>query len=139
MKFDSKLQSAIDHWVHVAAVVSPVSSEADYDALVERMDALMDHIGDDEQHQLIGLLHLMADQVQAYDRAHRGPPEAATAIDMIRHFMREHGLTQADLPEIGSQGVVSEVLRGKRPLNIRQIRALSARFNVPAGLFVDEG
>jgi HTH-type transcriptional regulator/antitoxin HigA len=28
--------------------------------------------------------------------------------------MDEHELTQSDLPEIGSQGVVSEILSGKR-------------------------
>ena len=40
----------------------------------------------------------------------------------------------ARLPEIGSQGVVSEILSGKRELNVRQIRALAARFHVePSG------
>lgn len=41
-----------------------------------------------------------------------------------------------DLPEIGSQGVVSEVLAGKRELNIRQVRALSVRFGVSAATFI---
>ena len=35
--------------------------------------------------------------------------------------MEEHGLKQSDLSDIGSQGVVSEILRGKRELNTRQI------------------
>ena len=50
--------------------------------------------------------------------------------------MDQHGLKQADLPEIGSQGVVSEELAGKRELNIRQVRALSERFAVSAATFV---
>ena|SRR5687768_1085180 len=38
---------------------------------------------------------------------------------LLRHpCAGEHSLTQSDLPEIRSQGVVSEVLRGKRELNI---------------------
>ncbi|MHA3903658.1 helix-turn-helix domain-containing protein [Castellaniella sp. WN] len=41
-----------------------------------------------------------------------------------------------DLPEIGSQGVVSEILAGKRELNIRQVRALSERFGVSAATFL---
>jgi HTH-type transcriptional regulator/antitoxin HigA len=40
------------------------------------------------------------------------------------------------LPEIGSQGVVSEVLAGKRELNTRQIRALAKRFGVSPAVFV---
>jgi HTH-type transcriptional regulator/antitoxin HigA len=49
--------------------------------------------------------------------------------------MEQHGLSQGDLPEIGSQGVVSEILRGKRELNVRQIAALSKRFGLPADVF----
>jgi len=50
--------------------------------------------------------------------------------------MEEHGLTQSDLPEVGSRGVVSEILSGKRELNIRQIRALAKRFRVSPAVFV---
>jgi HTH-type transcriptional regulator / antitoxin HigA len=39
------------------------------------------------------------------------------------------------LPEVGSQGVVSEVLKGKRELNIRQVRALAQRFHVSPAVF----
>jgi HTH-type transcriptional regulator / antitoxin HigA len=51
--------------------------------------------------------------------------------------MEEHDLTQKDLPEIGSQGVVSEVLAGRRTLNVRQIQALAARFGVDPAAFMD--
>jgi HTH-type transcriptional regulator/antitoxin HigA len=50
--------------------------------------------------------------------------------------MEEHGLSQSGLPEIGSQGVVSEILSGKRGLNVRQIARLAARFGVSPALFV---
>jgi HTH-type transcriptional regulator/antitoxin HigA len=51
--------------------------------------------------------------------------------------MEEHGLKQVDLPEIGSQGVVSEILNGKRKLNVRQIEALAQRFRVSPVVFLD--
>ena len=35
--------------------------------------------------------------------------------------MQEHGLNQSDLPEVGTQSVVSAVLAGKRSLNLRQV------------------
>jgi len=54
---------------------------------------------------------------------------------MPKFLMEQHGLTQGDLPEIGSQGVVSEILRGKRELNVRQIGALSKRFHLPPDVF----
>jgi len=48
----------------------------------------------------------------------------------------EHHLKQSDLSEIGSQGVVSEILSGKRQLNTRQIKLLSARFHVSSAVFI---
>ncbi|MFW0859011.1 MAG: helix-turn-helix domain-containing protein [Dehalococcoidia bacterium] len=50
--------------------------------------------------------------------------------------MDEHGLTQSELPEIGSQGVVSEILSGKRELNVRHIHALAKRFHVSPAVFI---
>jgi HTH-type transcriptional regulator/antitoxin HigA len=57
---------------------------------------------------------------------------------MLKFLMQQHGLSQGDLPEVGSQGVVSEILRGKRELNVRQIQALAQRFHLPAGAFFPE-
>ena len=50
--------------------------------------------------------------------------------------MEAHGLTQSELPEIGSQGVVSEILSGERDLNVRQIRRLAKRFGVSPAVFI---
>jgi hypothetical protein len=38
--------------------------------------------------------------------------------------------------EIGSQGVVSEILNGKRQLNTRQVRALNQWFGVSPAVFI---
>ena len=51
-------------------------------------------------------------------------------------MMREHGLTQSDLPGVGTQSVVFEILSGKRKLNLRQIRWLAERFNAPIDVFI---
>jgi HTH-type transcriptional regulator/antitoxin HigA len=51
--------------------------------------------------------------------------------------MEQHDLRQSDLrKEIGSQGVVSEILSGNRELNTRQIRALAKRFSVSPAVFI---
>jgi HTH-type transcriptional regulator/antitoxin HigA len=61
---------------------------------------------------------------------------ACSGAEMLQFFMEEHGLAQSDLPEIGSQGVVSEILSGKRKLNLRQVRALAERFHVSPTVFI---
>jgi len=50
--------------------------------------------------------------------------------------MQEHDLKQSDLKEIGSQGVVSEILTGKRTLNIEQIKNISKKFHVSPLIFI---
>ncbi len=61
---------------------------------------------------------------------------ASSGVDTLHFFMEEYGLTQSDLPEVGSQGVVSEILSGKRELNVRQIRVLAKRFHVSPAVFI---
>ena len=57
-------------------------------------------------------------------------------VDTLNALMVEHGLKQSDLTEIGSQGVVSEILSSKRQLNVRQIKILSKRFKVSPAVFI---
>ena len=50
--------------------------------------------------------------------------------------MREHGLSQSERADVGAQSVVSEILSGKRQLNVRQIRWLAEFFKVPVDMFI---
>ncbi len=73
--------------------------------------------------------------IEAYEAENYEIPDCS-GVDMLIYFMEEHSLTQSDLPEIGSQGVVSEIINGKRELNIRQVRALAERFKVSSLVFL---
>lgn len=42
------------------------------------------------------------------------------------------------MPEIGSHGVISEVLSGKSKLNVCQAKALGARFGVAFAVFLKQ-
>jgi HTH-type transcriptional regulator/antitoxin HigA len=123
-----------DHWMSVWPLLS-IRNERDYDSAVERLNLLLDEVGAEERHPLYGLLDTLGTLLRVYEEQHRPMPTAGGA-DMLRFFMAEHDLAQADLPEIGSQGVVSEILNGKRELNVRQIRALAARFHVSPAVFI---
>lgn len=48
----------------------------------------------------------------------------------------EYRINPTCLNEIGSQGVVSEILSGKRSLNVGQISRLAKRFHVSPGVFL---
>ena len=69
---------------------------------------------------------------------HTVPANHSSPVDALKYLMQEHNLKQSDLPEVGSQGVVSEILTGKRQLNIRQIKNLSTRFKVSPLVFIQD-
>jgi HTH-type transcriptional regulator/antitoxin HigA len=122
------------HWTVISPLLS-VRNEQEYDLAVERLNRLLDEVGSDEQHPLYTLLDTLGTLIHAYEEEHH-PIPTCSGVDVLGFLMEEHGLAQSDLPEIGSQGVVSEILRGKRELNVRQIRALSTRFHVSPAVFI---
>jgi HTH-type transcriptional regulator/antitoxin HigA len=121
-------------WTAISPLLS-LRNEQEYDGAVERLNRLLDEVGTDEQHPLYTLLDTLGTLIHAYEEEHH-PIPACSGVDVLRFLMEEHDLTQSDLPEIGSQGVVSEILQGKRELNVRQIRALAKRFHVSPGVFI---
>lgn len=124
-----RLQQAADHWRYVAPLLTPATNAAEYAALVEALDELYDQIGDDESHALAGLALHLGDLISAYETEHNPMPQGE-ARHVLAFLMEQHHLSQSDVPEVGAQSVVSEILNGKRQLNVRQIRALSTRFGV---------
>jgi HTH-type transcriptional regulator/antitoxin HigA len=111
-----------------------IRSGADYNKAVEMLNQLLDEVGDNESHPLFNFLEVLGTLIESYEEDHVKIPDVP-AKEVLKYLMEEHGLTQADLSEIGSQGVVSEILRGKRELNTRQIKALSKRFGVSPAVF----
>jgi len=122
------------HWTALSPLLS-IRNEHEYDLAVERLNHLLDEVGTDEQHPLYTLLDILGTLIHAYEESHHPMPECS-GVDVLRFLMDEHGLTQSDMPEVGSQGVVSDIFRGKRELNVRQIRALAQRFQVSPAVFI---
>lgn len=122
------------HWTNIAPLLT-IRNEREYNAAVKRLNELLDEIGNNEKHPLYSLLDTLGTLVYVYEEEHYPIPDV-TGAEVLRFLMDEHGLTQSDLPEIGSQGVVSEILNGKRELNVRQVRSLAQRFKVSSAAFV---
>lgn len=118
-----------------ATEIAPIRSEAHYARMTAMLEHLLDTAQGDERHPAMELADIVGDLIEDYETRHHPLPEA-TGLQALRFLMEQHGLRQSELPEIGSQGVVSEILGGKRELNLRQVRALAARFGVSAATFV---
>ena len=112
-----------------------IRTEEDYDRAIELLNQLLDEVGDDASHPLYHFLQVLGIIIGNYEEEHIQIPDASPR-DMVKFFMEQHSLKQSDLPELGTQSVVSEILSGKRELNTRQIKALSKRFHVSADVFI---
>src|SRR4030042_20544 len=113
-------------WPDIRPIFSVPHNEKDYHKLVHLLDSLIDEVGNNEHHPLSSLMETIGSLIETYESQHVPDIEGRPA-DALKALMEEHGLMQSDLPEIGSQGVVSEIISGKRQINIRQIRLLSKR------------
>jgi HTH-type transcriptional regulator/antitoxin HigA len=112
-----------------------ITTKDEYAKAVSALNQLLDAGAADEEHPLAGLVNIVGTLIAVYEDVHNRAEKVAS-VAMLRLLMDQHQLSQSDLPEFGTQGVVSEILRGKRELNVRQIRLLAARFNVPASVFL---
>lgn len=112
-----------------------IRTESDYDKAVAALNQLLDAGAANEKHPLAGLANTLGALIGEFDDVHY-PAQDVSPLTMLRFLMDQNHLTQSELPEIGTQGVVSEILNGKRDLNVRQIKALAGRFHVHPGAFV---
>ena len=66
-----------------------------------------------EKHPLADLANALGVLINEYDDV-QYPVQDISPLAMLRFLMDQHHLAQSNIPEIGTQGVVSEILNGKR-------------------------
>ena len=74
--------------------------------------------------------------IEIYEEARFQPGSASVSI--LQTLMTARGLIQADLVRagIGSSGIVSEIINGKRQISKKQAKKLAVFFSVSADLFI---
>lgn len=131
------LTETIKHWKYLSRDIHAPRHANDYDKLAKILDTLLDLVGEDESHQLIGLIDVISYMLTKYDEEKNYKLKSVSGVEALKFLMDQHQLKQTELPEIGSQGVVSEILQNKRKLNLTHIKKLSKRFNVSPETFID--
>lgn len=115
---------------------TPIADDVAYAEALSVVDRLVDATDGDDAHPLWGLVAVAGDRIRAYEQRVHPWPDRSSPASALAALMQAHDLRQGDLPDVGSQGVVSEILAGKRQLNARQIAALARRFSVSADVFL---
>lgn len=121
---------------NLLAEIAPkvIETEEEYDrllAVVERLTfAKKCTPEEDALHKLLVTL------IEVYD-AENYPIDKSEPHEILQHIMESSGTRQADLVGIiGSSGVVSEVVNGKRAISKAQAKALGDYFKVSPSLFI---
>lgn len=116
-------------------LAGPIRDEGHYAELLTFVEEAFERFGSDDAHPIFGLVSVVADRIREYeDRVHPWP-DSTTPGALLAYLLTEHGLRQVDLPEVGTQSVISEIISGKRALNLRQVKSLANRFHVPMEVF----
>lgn len=120
-----------------APYFGPIRNERDYTRMQNLMDNLLREVGDDENHRYADLLDLVSTLIAQYEETNFPWNKVSKPEEVLKFLMEQHDLKQSDLKEeVGSQGVVSEILAGDRTINARQAKALAKRFGVSPAVFL---
>ena len=135
-----KLSELVPAWEKLREVTpyfGPIRNERDYARMNKLMNTILEAVGDDENHELADLLDVVSTVVAEYESRHHPGLPSAEPREVLKYLMEERGLKQMDLTDdLGAQSIVSEILAGKREINVRQARALAKRFRVSPAVFI---
>ncbi len=130
------LERAVIHWKMVAPIVDTPKNQEDYEALLQNLKQTIELVENRPNSPLAGLIKAMSRAAKEYEgiflaQEHQG------ALRALQYLVKLHGIRQSDLKEVGSQGVVSELLNGKRSLTLRHVKEFARRFKVSPAAFID--
>ena len=114
--------------------IKVIKTEADYEATLERIEALMDAaLGTPEEDEL----DVLALLIEAYEKE-QYPIGTPDPVEAIQFFMDQNGLSNTDMVQyLGSPSKVSEVLNGKRGLSKTMIKNLVKGLGIPAEILLE--
>ena len=137
LKAVPETQAILRAWMSFKQLVgvTSVRTKKDYAQARATIDALLDEVGDNENHPLADVLDYLADQVKAYEDENFQIPEAEPN-EVLRFLMEQHGLKQEDLGDCAPQSRISDILSGKRSISKEIAKRLAHRFHVRADVFL---
>ena len=115
-----------------------IETEDEYDRFLAVAEKLM-HKRFDRTVEDKALLMLVVKLIEDYESIHHNLDdwEKSTPNELLRHIMTISGTRNVDLIGIiGSSGVVSEVVNGKRAISREQAKSLGKFFKLSPALFI---
>ena len=108
--------------------IQPINTKRDYEKALASIDRLWNAKPNTEEGDILDILVTL---VEVYENKHFPmlPPDP---IEAIRFRMEQMGLDKSDIVSIlGGENRVSEIFHRKRKLNLKMIRNLHDKLNIP--------
>lgn len=113
----------------------PVLTEEDYEWALSEVEQYFDAEPGPESPEA-DRFNILVGLIEAYESRH-WTIDLPDPIDAIASVMADRGYTKKDLAHIlGSASRASEVMRRRRPLNLRMIQELHSRWKIPAEVLI---
>lgn len=109
-----------------------IKNERDYKLALKSLEAVFD----ETRGNLAEYAETLTVLIGHYE-SENFPINESSGIEVLKFLMTQNVLKQKDLVGIvGSKSTVSEILSGKRPLNLQHIKSLAEKFNVKPATFI---
>ena len=109
-----------------------IKNKRDYKLALKSLEAVFD----EKSGNLAEYAETLTVLIEHYE-SENFPIKDSSGVEMLKFLMTQNDLKQKDLVGIvGGKSSVSEILNGKRPLNLQHLRALANKFNVRPATFI---
>ncbi len=134
-----RIENNLSNIASEASFILKVTNKREYEQALTLVEQLIE---DYDKHSV--LVDLLSASIEKYENTaeefvefNRRLSALDSGVSALSVLMEQHSLKTTDFEnEIGGKSLVSMILNGKRQLNLKHIRKLAERFNVPVQLFI---
>ena len=109
-----------------------IKNKTDYEWALKSMEVVFD----EEKGSLAQYAETLTILIEHYEEE-QYQINKATDVEVLKFLMEQNNLRQKDLVGvIGGKSSVSEILNGKRPMNLTHIRRIAEKFHIKPTTFV---
>ena len=112
---------------------TPITSEDEVLERAEVMDQMMD-MAKHENDIVLVFVNAIADRIEEFESKMEMP--FISIPERLRGLMEIKNLKQSDFKDIAPQSVISDILNGKREVNLNQAKGFANYFGLPIDRFI---
>ena len=129
MSFVNDNLPVLEEWFRFLSI----GSDQELDNALTLIESLIDRKQAGETH-LSTVIESLADSIEEYESKY--PVENLSGVEMLKFLMEQNNHRQVDLYDIAAKSDISNILSGKRQLNINHIKKLCQKYNVSSNIFI---